>query len=215
MNHPLFGVTVTAAGSGLWYRVFNFSSIVCIHGCHLSWFVKGDACPGQGQKFLACHFQTGITKSHPLLVCMLSKLETQKSAGNSISLPSLQWSPASATYEIKRFILVDGSGEISVQDWSAPLLWAREGHHGGNIFGTSCLHHEPGHGETDHPTILSKGILSKSERYPTRLLILKVHGTSKNSTALGYKNLCYKSIWEASERNCYMSTLRPQQQFSF
>lgn len=49
-------------------------------------------------------------------------------------------------------------------------------------------------GETDHPTIPSKDILSKSERYPTRLLILKVQGTSKNSTALGYKNLCYKSI---------------------
>lgn len=123
LNPPLFGASVTAARSGLGDRILNFSAVVCTHGCHLSWFAKGEAWPRPGPQFLVCRYQAGIIKRVNLLLfpCTLN-WRTQNQLATALAFHRSEETPAAATYEIKRFIFVDGSGAFSSRLGSSMAL---------------------------------------------------------------------------------------------
>lgn len=109
-------------------------------------------------------------------VSMHFKLDSTKSAGNSISQLSIApRKPQRQLLTKYRDLFSLTVLELSVQDWAAPWLWAREGHHGRSIFGTNCLCHD-----RDRPSYNPlQGHTLNKRKVSHRLFLLKVHGTSK------------------------------------
>lgn len=91
-----------------------FFPAACIHDCHLSWFVQGDAWPRQDKQFFVYHFQTGIIKRQgSLSVLTHFKLCSTSWQQCYLAFHHYKETLAADTYEIKRLILTDASVDFN------------------------------------------------------------------------------------------------------